>query len=127
VEQYSNGILFKGESESSPTSNSNNSVYGSYFYRIGNAHTAIILLPDGTFSNLPNGVGALNFNNSDYTFVQNNHFVNIENIGTSTSLHSIDMSHHSDFNYIRTTRTTVCTATLGEFHRRESAGRGASR
>lgn len=96
IERYDNGISFRGEKTAS---NESNSVYGCYFYRIGNRYTSL----DG-------GVGALNISSSDFNRVENSHFINIENYPvTDGHLHAIYISHGSDENYIARNRFSIST------------------
>lgn len=92
VEQYNNGIVFVGPRGRS-ADNSNNTIYGSYFYQIGDLYT-----------DEPNGAEVVAFDNSDYNTVANNHFIKIERHESPGSLHAVYIAHDSDHNLIHRNR-----------------------
>ncbi|MDQ3338495.1 MAG: right-handed parallel beta-helix repeat-containing protein [Myxococcota bacterium] len=86
IERYRQAINFRGGSPS----NSNNSIYGCYFYRIGSLHV----------SGQPNGYGVVSLNSSDRNSIKNSYFKNFENAGGNTALHALYISNNSDGNLI---------------------------
>lgn len=91
VTRYGTAISFHGNRNDSLASNGGNTVYGSYFKDIGN----------GFNTDLPPSTAAIRFVNSDDNLVQNNHFVNVVNIGKGAGLiHALYIAHQSSGNDI---------------------------
>lgn len=87
IENYNNGMSFRGETWAS---NESNSVYGCHFSRIGTLYTTFA---DGAF-------GAVNLRSTDFNRVENSYFYNIENKSADTSVHALYISNGSDENYV---------------------------
>jgi hypothetical protein len=86
IERYRQAINLRGGA----TANSNNTIYGCYFYKIGSLHV----------TGQPNGYGVVSLNSSDNNSVRNSYFKNFENANGNTALHALYISNGSDANYI---------------------------
>lgn len=83
------GIRFRGNADYFSGWNGYNTVYGCYFFEIGNE-----LYPDEDF-----GYAGLDLVNSDYNTIKLNHFVHNEDHGSDAShMHGIYLAHNSDHN-----------------------------
>lgn len=89
------GIRFYGSRKNVPAYpdwNGYNSVYGCYFYALGNKK----------YPGLNMGYAAIDFVNSDHNIVRNNHFVKLENKTADAShIHGVYLAHNSSDNLIQ--------------------------
>lgn len=89
------GIRFYGDRTNPPLYdgwNSHNSVFGCYFYELGNKK----------YPGLNLGYAAIDFVNSDHNTITNNHFVKLENKTADAShIHGVYLAHNSCDNLIR--------------------------
>ncbi len=92
VEHYVCAMSLEGDRENvSNTWNGYNTVFGCYFYNIGDL-----------YSNAGTGYAVIRLLNSDHNLIQNNHFVNNKNgSGTAGLLHGLYIAHHSGNNVIQ--------------------------
>ncbi len=96
IQEYiKQGILFSGDGNDLEKWNGYNTVYGCYFYEIGNKK----------YPNAQYGYGAIVFSNSDYNSIRNNHFVKAENRSEKASkMHGVYLADNSDNNKIISNR-----------------------
>ena len=97
IERYvPGGIRFHGNRDILEQWNGNNTVYGCYFYEIGNKW-----YPDAHY-----GYGAVDLVNSDNNWIENNHIVKAENKSGSDAshMHAVYLAHNSDRNQIERNR-----------------------
>lgn len=94
-------IRFLGSRNDRNGFNGLNTVYGCYFFELGNKK-----YPTTSF-----GFGALDLVNSDHNFIRNNHFIKIENKsgGDASHIHGIYLAHSSDRNLIIANRFSYIT------------------
>jgi hypothetical protein len=106
------GIALVGSREDSEGWNGYNTVYGCYFYLLGNKHTG-----------KTNGYGGIHTWNSKYNTIENNHFVALEGIGNNCDdnpendtpdptpcgphIHGVYLAHRSDYNLVTNNRFRV--------------------
>jgi hypothetical protein len=95
IQNYtSGGIAFVGAESPAARAfwNGYNTVYGCYFYRLGDKY-------DPTARDT--GIGALDLGNSDHNLIRNNFFAYLENRpATLTHIHGVYLAHGSDYNVI---------------------------
>ncbi|MCJ8312736.1 MAG: hypothetical protein HRU38_10680 [Saccharospirillaceae bacterium] len=94
VQNYNTGMSFQGNRNSVKKWNSDNELYGMYFYNIG-----------GLYSDFDYSTAALRFVNSKNNSIVNSHFVNILNQPTKSAfIHAIYFAHYSSNNEVRGNR-----------------------
>jgi FG-GAP-like repeat len=96
VENYQWAVVLQGNRNAAGASNSNNRIYGCYFYRIGNLFNP----------SLSRSTAVVSLVNSDDNLIRNNHFIDIFNVtdegepSGDNSLHAVYNAHMSDRNVI---------------------------
>lgn len=95
AENYRAAVVLNGNREDLGDWNGNNTIYGCYFYHIGNYWH-----PSAPWSS-----GAVVLVNSDNNLIQNNHFVGVANVvPNQDSIHAVYLAHSSDWNTVLNNR-----------------------
>ncbi len=90
VQNYNTAMSFEGNRANLESWNSENELYGMYFYRIG-----------GQFSNSSHSTAAVRFVNSKNNSVINSHFVEIlNNDAQASAIHALYFAHYSSNNKV---------------------------